>query len=394
MQTENPVAELDVTNIYIYVADAVRWDALPESVSESGLVWKSVAGSIHSPTSFATLVSGAYMPHHGVTDFDCRIPDSVFTLFDVESHETRFLNSIGVSGSEDPIYSVLNQRPEEGGNPFGSASEPFIMMERGQGGHAPYGGFEGTAQEYFESRSNHSPEMVRREYYEGVREDANAFQERINHLESEGLLDETLVIYTSDHGELLGEGGLFGHNGPIRPELVYVPTVFIHPNIPKEEPHGHFGHTKLLPTILNVLGVSRDNRTIMNQPAKDEDVSFSFYQKRHDLPGVPFSGITKYDSVWDSDGGYVIPRSAMYQRGPGLVGNLFFAPTKYLSRKLFPKSLKSYWSGYKQFGNPPGNPSEFDELLTNWKESIESVSKSVSLGQDAQDRLKDLGYIN
>jgi len=45
-------------------------------------------------------------------------------------------------------------------------------------------------------------------------------------------MDRTLVIFTSDHGELLGEyGGLTGHVRPPCPELVYVPTVFIHPLI-------------------------------------------------------------------------------------------------------------------------------------------------------------------
>jgi len=394
MKVEDTVADIDVTNIFIYVADAVRWDTLPESVSEKGMVWKSVAGSIHSPTSFATLVSGSYMPYHGVTDFDCRIPESVFTLFDIESHETRFVNSIGVSGSDDPIYSVLDQPSEEVEDPFGSVSKPFVVMERGQGGHSPYGNFDGTAQEYFGSRSDSTVEAVREEYREGVHQDAETFLERLDHLKSEGILDDTLVIYTSDHGELLGEGGMFGHNGPIRPELVFVPTVFIHPDIPAEESDEEFGHTELLSTILNVLNVSEDERPVIYQPSTSDDVSFSFYQKHHDLPIVPFSGVTKYDSVWDSDGGYVFSRSTWYQRAPGLIGNLFFAPTKHLSRKLFPDGLKAYKGGCSHYGEPPGNPEKFDEILEKWKESVETPTSSVALDQDAQDRLKDLGYIN
>jgi arylsulfatase A-like enzyme len=42
-----------------------------------------------------------------------------------------------------------------------------------------------------------------------------------------GILDDSLVIFTSDHGELLGEyNGLYHHQTPVVPELVYVPLAF------------------------------------------------------------------------------------------------------------------------------------------------------------------------
>ena len=394
MRAERAVSGLNIDNIFIYVADAVRWDTLPKSVAQRGVVLKSVAGSIHSPTSFATLVTGRYMPSHGVTDFDCRIPESMFTLFDLDTHETRFINSIGVSGSGDPIYSVLDQTPVGFQNTFDTVSEPFVIMERGQGGHAPYGGFEGTAREYFQARKNLSVEAIKEEYRDGVQRDAEVFSSRVSKLESKGLLEDTLVIYTSDHGELLGEGGIFGHNGPIRPELVYVPTVFIHPDLPRTESSGHFNHINLLSTVLDPLGNEVENQSLGSSPDTGHDVAFSFYRKEHSLPYVPFSGVTEYDSVWNAEGGFVFSRSARYKRGLGLIGNLFFSPTKVMTRKKKIQCMRSYWNGLKRFGEPPGTSDEFDIAIQDWKQNVKTHSNSISLNQDAKNRLEDLGYIN
>ncbi|ADJ15505.1 sulfatase-like hydrolase/transferase [Halalkalicoccus jeotgali] len=39
----------------------------------------------------------------------------------------------------------------------------------------------------------------------------------------EAIPDDTRVVFCADHGELLGEGGLWGHPGEMRPELLRVP---------------------------------------------------------------------------------------------------------------------------------------------------------------------------
>ncbi|MFC4988876.1 sulfatase-like hydrolase/transferase [Saliphagus infecundisoli] len=393
MNLKKLVSDLDVDNVFIYVADAVRWDGLPDSISKRGVVAKTVAGSIHSPTSFATIVTAKYMITHGVTDFDCRVPDSIPTLFDLQDHQTRFVNSIGVSGSEDPIYSVLDQPARDTNDPFKSISPPFVVMERGQGGHAPYGNFEGTVTEYFDARKERTVEEIKNEYYVGIESDAKTFSQRIEELESEGLLDDTFVIYTSDHGELLGEGGMFGHNGPIRPELVYVPTVFMHPNLPEKSVDNHISHVELLPLIIDLLDVEVNQGPIDDTPTTSADVSFSFYEKQHDIPYVPITGKTRYESVWDANGGYVYPRASFRERSPGFIGDLFFAPSKRLARKRAVRGLKSYISGREQFGDPPGKAEEFDETLGKWINSTTTQSSHVSLGETAKDRLEELGYL-
>jgi len=111
---------LAVDNIYVYVADALRWDHLPGSIADRGAVSKTIAASIHSPTSFASLVTGRHLPSHGVTEFSRRVPASMETLFNLAGGNTRFVNTIGVAGADDPIFSVLGIEPNELPHPLES----------------------------------------------------------------------------------------------------------------------------------------------------------------------------------------------------------------------------------------------------------------------------------
>jgi arylsulfatase A-like enzyme len=62
--------------------------------------------------------------------------------------------------------------------------------------------------------------------YDGELATADHFVgELVAALEREGVLDDTLVVVTSDHGELLGEGGRWSHQLSVGEELLRVPLV-------------------------------------------------------------------------------------------------------------------------------------------------------------------------
>lgn len=76
-------------------------------------------------------------------------------------------------------------------------------------------------------------------------------------LRSSGVLDNTLVIVTADHGEQMGEGGYLGHHFSLREALIHVPLII---RYPKWFPAGSRVANRvqtldILPTILNLLGV-------------------------------------------------------------------------------------------------------------------------------------------
>lgn len=93
-------------------------------------------------------------------------------------------------------------------------------------------------------------------YYGMVRQIDDWIGKIIDKLEEMGELDNTLIIYTSDHGEMLGAHGMREKN-VFYEESVHVPFVMrfpekIKPNTVVKEP---VSHLDLYPTILDFLGV-------------------------------------------------------------------------------------------------------------------------------------------
>jgi hypothetical protein len=55
------------------------------------------------------------------------------------------------------------------------------------------------------------------------------FGQFIEFLRAQGMYDESIVVLTADHGELLGEAGLWGHAYMLSPEIVRIPLVVHRP---------------------------------------------------------------------------------------------------------------------------------------------------------------------
>src|SRR5439155_832410 len=77
-------------------------------------------------------------------------------------------------------------------------------------------------------------------------------------LEASGLAEKTLVIVVSDHGEEFFDHGNIGHRHTLYEEAVRVPMLL---RLPRVLPGGAAAHgpvslTDLLPTVLDILGLS------------------------------------------------------------------------------------------------------------------------------------------
>ena len=110
----------------------------------------------------------------------------------------------------------------------------------------------------------HMSDRQRREaaacYYASITEIDQQFGRLIDRVEAAGQLDRTLVVFTSDHGELLGDHGLW-MKGPFHYEqLIRVPMIVRWPEgIPggrKEQ--GLFSLVDIVPTALTAAGLELD----------------------------------------------------------------------------------------------------------------------------------------
>jgi arylsulfatase A-like enzyme len=74
-------------------------------------------------------------------------------------------------------------------------------------------------------------------------------------LDARGVLADTLVVITNDHGEELGERGRFGHGHQVFEELVRAPLVLYHPGLAGGRTVREIvEHVDVAPTILDALG--------------------------------------------------------------------------------------------------------------------------------------------
>jgi arylsulfatase A-like enzyme len=102
------------------------------------------------------------------------------------------------------------------------------------------------------------PEALREAYFQGVRWFDGVLERAVTHLEALGLLEDTVLVVTSDHGEAFGEHGILGHGRQLYDELVRVPLVIVGPEpfqggrrIP-----GTVGLVDVLPTFFAYAGLT------------------------------------------------------------------------------------------------------------------------------------------
>jgi arylsulfatase A-like enzyme len=100
--------------------------------------------------------------------------------------------------------------------------------------------------------------------------------ELLKFLHSEGFLDNTFLIITSDHGEYFGEHGLAGHVFGLYDELLHVPLIMVYPDeIPKGIRISNIVSTiDIFPTIMDLLDIKTPKNKLSKSLRAFEDRSF------------------------------------------------------------------------------------------------------------------------
>jgi hypothetical protein len=228
--------------------------------------------------------------------------------------------------------------------------------------------------------------------------DFEFFRKRYEMLEERGLLQDTLVIYTSDHGELLGDHGLLGHNAPMCPELVYVPSAFIHPDISEGDvTETAIHHVDITSTIIDILDIqggvveSMDGSSMLRGIESSPKPAFwsnSFLPRA----GHILTGELKYQGVWDANGGYTTTSSHIGDRLAIYLGKLVKSSKRTSMLQHAASSFTAYAKSGQRFADPGFSEevarATIEEATTNPKDSIET-----SLSKEGRDHLEDLGYL-
>jgi arylsulfatase A-like enzyme len=380
------------TNVYIFVADALRFDSLPSTLVKQGSLVKTVSSSPLSCTAFSTMFTGLYPPQHGVWQFSDTIPESVPTLFDLvpTTSPTYMLNTItdGIDGVQQ--YTELSAFTDA----VDTATEPFVIVDRELCTHAPYGydmappeipekKKEFTSLNEYWTRRASDPDKITRDYERSAKQAYERFTERIQRLENRGVLDDTLVIFTADHGEVIGEYRMYGHAPVLTAESVYVPTLFYDGGFSVDVEGEFMAHIDLLPTLYSLF----------NEPIPDDLPGYNL------VDGTPKSRLVfnakrqRYTSwgAFDESGGYTFSDH-------GVVGGLLSGLNRLintndasLNRRHPLQVLSSCLQRERTFGEPTHSEQTAQKFCQRvFDDEIESVSQEIDAS--AKQRLQALGY--
>jgi|GEM_PF-1724518 len=306
-----------IENIVVFVSDSLRYDYLPRSIANMGITFKTVASSTYTASSFPSIITGLYPHHHCVFTFFDKLPSGLPSLLNIPGYHTSlWMENTWVDldpPGQSQLHRLLNHKKAI---PLDELNPPFIYLEDEKGGHCPYGWTmediykETECRRFFKDYGKKSDTELIERYRLGLDRSVHEFEKRLQVLKRRQLLDTTLVLFISDHGELLGEyGGLIGHGFPTAPQIAYVPTVFLHPDLPKGinfEHEGVLRHVDLFPTIQDILNLPKRKVTdgvSLLASEKLPKVGISYWKTELHSSLVTYH--LKEKGIWDTTGGYL-----------------------------------------------------------------------------------------
>ena len=230
-------------NIFIYVSDALRYDYIPDSIAEEGNIIPTLTPGSYTPISFSSMLSGISPSGHNVRSFyDTLENETFFDLF-----ENHCYYDHPDSAMAKNVFGNHTTSKE-----LSEIEEPFLYVERALDTHTPYGEV-GHGNDIPDDQSQEGDN--KKLYKEGVERTEKHFWDHVEELKELGLYKDTLIIFTSDHGELLGKKMLgknrYGHNKPVCRELNVGPTVFVNY---EEDDWENARLIDIIPTALDITG--------------------------------------------------------------------------------------------------------------------------------------------
>ena len=125
---------------------------------------------------------------------------------------------------DTPFFAFVN---------YYDAHAPYISPERAKFSNLPNpGGLVNTDWTTADIYNSKTPEQAQGEidaYDGGIYYTDQQIDVLLKELESRGKLDNTIVVITSDHGELFGEHGLWEHHNSLYKPVIYVPLIVWYP---------------------------------------------------------------------------------------------------------------------------------------------------------------------
>lgn len=406
LSSESVVQTVD--NIVLFISDSFRFDVLPDQLFDLGVTFQAVSASTSTKSSLPSITSGKYPSNHGIWSFNGQ-HDSRPPLLDrpnVGFNAKTIWTHLDPSSKPPMRMNHISRRSR-----LANLTAPYVYVEHHKGGHSPYGkSFDEfpSSQSFFDHFSGDSSQIVDL-YHAGVEQSVDRFLSLYEEVCDRGELEETLFIFTSDHGELLGEaeyGGIWDHGSPVVPELVSVPVVFAGAGLPRGETSDLLlSGTDIAPTALAAMGgdipSDVDGRNLWSETCQENSELRSEYwfKGREVSVGGNSRSIGGYKgiSLWNDDGGVVLHRNSKLHRALNChYTNLYGAAYSSVTRsnwtaRRHASMLRTYLPTEIIYGTP-----EFDDERVDRLRELSFEKQGTSkdqVNEITREQLERLGYL-
>lgn len=206
----------------------------------------------------------------------------------------------------------------------------------------------------------------------------------LNALRSNNLIENTLIIFTSDHGEAFKEHGHYGHSMSYYEELLHIPLIISGPEIPKgKRIKTAVSLLGLVPTIMDLMGLE------LAEDVQGKSFKAAMREKTIKDTTLYFTGThhtAKYQDALIERNYKVI---TYYERRETELYNLLLDPKEVYNvaqeksqtvRKMFKKIERHRQENYK-------------EKIKNMQKLGRSDVMSQKAKEKILEQLKSLGYI-
>jgi membrane-anchored protein YejM (alkaline phosphatase superfamily) len=227
----------------------------------NGTYWNAILAERRSPALIESLARRGYQfyitasapltfPEFRHTAF-VNIQDAVHDSFtgiyanDKDGQQVaKFKEFVSSAGKKAPFFSMLLLDSTH--SPYSYPKNHAVFLP-----HTP-------GRYYADPSETKALSIVKNRYNNSVHFADEIVGDIINNLQKEGILENSIVLVTGDHGEEFYEHGYFGHFTSFSPEQTHVPMIMYVPGLPAHEYQHRTSHLDLPATTLSLLG-SKNN---------------------------------------------------------------------------------------------------------------------------------------
>jgi len=226
-------------------------------------------------------------------------------------------------------------------------------------------------------------EAIRTMYDALIRQTDSLIERLIHAIEALGLLDETILVITSDHGDLLGEADLVSHKLLLYDALTQVPVVVHGSDRMKGIDSDNLQHIDILQTILEEVGASTEGMHGSTFP--DFGREYAVTQRGKQTADRTIKRVTEYEPEFSNDA---------VQRG--LLTAIRKDEWKLVRGDSGSKLYRLPDEGVDESSNYPEKSRSLNEIHDDWMERYGKrvlTREQAEFSESAKRRLAELGYV-